>query len=94
MAAVRQKLADNPHLLVIAAQKKEAELRESITSCTDVFGELSGKADFDTLNKMEDFKRAALVLLQEKATLESNNRFLMLIESTHRKITEGVGVLT
>jgi chemotaxis protein histidine kinase CheA len=90
MAAVRQKLADNPHLLVTAAPKKESELRESITSCTDGFGALSGKAAFDTLNKMEDFKQAALVLLQEKATLESNHRFLMLIESTYRKITEGV----
>jgi len=90
MAAVRQKLADNPHLLVTAAPKKESELRESITSCTDGFAELSGKAAFDTLNKMEDFKQAALVLLQEKATLESNDRFLMLIESTYRKITEGV----
>jgi hypothetical protein len=39
---------------------------------------------------MEDFKQAALVLLQEKATLESNHRFLMLIESTYHKITERV----
>jgi hypothetical protein len=90
MAAVRQKLADNPHLLVTAAPKKESELRESITSCTDGFAELSGKAAFDTLNKMEDFKQAALVLLQQKATLESNHRFLMLIESTYRKIMQGV----
>jgi hypothetical protein len=71
-------------------EMEKLSLQDLIATCTDGLADVSGKAVLDTLNKMKVFKQSVLELLKEPTTLESNHRFLKLLEDTYRKISDGV----